>query len=1149
MKKLVIFIYLFSCFAFSQGEANIWYFGENAGLDFNSGNPVPLLDGQINTQESCGSISDASGQLLFYTDGRSVWNRNHVVMPNGTGLLGHESASQSGTIVRKPGSNSLYYIFTTDRENGPNGLRYTVVDMSLDGGMGVVTSEKNILVFATSMEAVTVIKKPNDIDYWVVSHGWNNNNFYAYSLTASGLSTIPITSSVGPIITGSNFNAAGNIKISPSATKLVFTSVSDIAQLYDFNSMTGVISNPITLSTETGELYGVEFSPDESRLYVANSFYKVYQYDLTAANIPNSKTTIYNGTRVVGGLQMASNGKIYIAVYGYGQIGVINNPNLLGVGCDLQIDSIDLGGRISSLGLPSFNRSFFDSSFRADNACLGSTTQFSLISTTNVSSATWNFGDGSPTVNALNASHTYANAGNYMVSVSINSSSGTFSKSKQITISATPLIANSIGNQSVCGSANMNYDLSQFTTTLLGSQSATVFGVGYFLTGADAINHVNQLPNNNNLLQLGTTVFHAKIYNLSNTSCYVLTSFSVTLFQQPVANALSDYVICESLPYDNLEQFDLSIKNNSLLNGQNPADFTITYHSNSVDANNGSNALPILYTNIVPQELLFARITNVLNANCFATTSFNIKVVQQPIVGTVTDFVQCDDASNDGIALFDLSQKTNEILNGQSSAVFQVYYYLTIEDAQNDINRIAVPQNNTSTNQIIFYRIQATGNSNCSAISNFKLVVSRKPVANVPSNYFQCDDVANNGLAFFNLNSVSDSVLGNQNAAQYSISYHLTQAEADTGSNALATTTYQNISNPQTLFVRIENNQNATCFATTSFQIGLYQMPIANQPQNLFVCDDETNDGKAVFDLSQQDDSVLGAQNEADFFITYHSSLSDAQSGLNDLATTFTSISNQQIIYSRIENKLSSTCFAVTSFTLFVKPKPILALNDSYSICEGNTITITAPSGFSSYNWSNGGTTSTATFAIANTYSLTVTQDYGDITCSTLKDVVIYNSNKATITKIITSDWTDNQNSITVEVSGDGDYEYALNGNGYQNSKSFTNLSSGDYTVCINDKKGCGYVCEDVFLLNYPKFFTPNGDGYNDFWRIKYSSIEPNMQLKIFDRYGKLLSVLGSSDFGWDGIYNGYLLPADDYWFIVKRQNGKEFKGHFTLKR
>jgi gliding motility-associated-like protein len=310
-------------------------------------------------------------------------------------------------------------------------------------------------------------------------------------------------------------------------------------------------------------------------------------------------------------------------------------------------------------------------------------------------------------------------------------------------------------------------------------------------------------------------------------------------------------------------------------------------------------------------------------------------------------------------------------------------------------------------------------------------------------------------------------------------------------------------------------------------------MPIANQPPNLFVCDDESNDGKAVFDLSQQDDSILGLQDEADFVITYYSNINDAQSGLNALSTNFTTASNEQIIYGRIENKLSSTCFAVTSFTLFVKPKPILLLSDSYSICEGKTITVSAPLGFSGCSWSNGNINSMTTFDTADNYSLTVTNDYGDITCSTIKNVVVYNSNIATITKIITTDWTDSQNSITVEVGGDGDYEYSLNEASFQSSATFSGLRSGDYTVCVNDKKGCGFICEDVFLLNYPKFFTPNGDGYNDVWKIKNSFVEPNMQLKLFDRYGKLLSVFDGLDKGWDGTFNGTLLPADDYWSIL----------------
>ncbi len=230
---------------------------------------------------------------------------------------------------------------------------------------------------------------------------------------------------------------------------------------------------------------------------------------------------------------------------------------------------------------------------------------------------------------------------------------------------------------------------------------------------------------------------------------------------------------------------------------------------------------------------------------------------------------------------------------------------------------------------------------------------------------------------------------------------------------------------------------------------------------------------------------------------------------------------------------MSSTCFAVTSFTLFVKPKPILLLSDSYSICEGKTITVSAPLGFSGCSWSNGNINSMTTFDTADNYSLTVTNDYGDITCSTIKNVVVYNSNIATITKIITTDWTDSQNSITVEVGGDGDYEYSLNEASFQSSATFSGLRSGDYTVCVNDKKGCGFICEDVFLLNYPKFFTPNGDGYNDVWKIKNSFVEPNMQLKLFDRYGKLLSVFDGLDKGWDGTFNGTLLPADDYWSIL----------------
>lgn len=954
MKKFVLaFILNLTTLIYSQQEANVWYFGNNAGLDFNSGSPVALLNGQLDTQESCGSIADTSGQLLFYTDGMSVFNRNHVVMPNGSGLLGQSSSSQSGTIVPAPGSTTLFYIFTTDREGHPNGFRYSVVDMSLNGGLGDVTTVKNVLVFTPSLECISVVSKGNNIDYWVVVHGFNNNKFFSYSLTNAGLSATPVESAVGTAITGSGFDAAAVIKIAPSGSKLAFTSVTDVAQLFDFDNNTGVVSNPITLSTETGELYGIEFSPNENVLYIVNSFYKVYQYDLLAANIPNSKITLYNGPDVPGQLQLGPDGKIYIANYGKGKLGVISNPNVVGLGCDLQMQSFDLSGRISSLGLPSFNRSYFTAGFTATNFCEGTATQFTLSTTQNINSVNWDFGDGSPISNSFNPSHLYANAGTYTVTMNATGAGGTISKSKVITILALPIVAGTVANQNLCSANNSMYNLAQHNAVLLGSQSPSVFGVAYFASMTDATNHANVLASNHNLA-IGNNILYAKVYNLTNNDCYSLSNFTIGLFSSPVAN--------------------------------------------------------------------------------------------------------------------------------------------------------------------------------------------------IPNDIFICDDVTNDGLGMFNLQSVKASVLGNQNSSNFNVSFYLNQNDADSNNSPLALN-YQNISNPQMVYVRVENNQNTICFATTSFQIGLYSMPIiANQPNNLYACDDG-NGGVELFNLGQQTAAVLGAQPTADFEVTYHSSQNDANTGNNALPNNFLNTVTPQTVYIRAVNRLSNACYVTTSFQLIVKEEPNLAMVDTYTICEGHPIVITVPAIFSDYNWTTGSLTSSSIITTAGNYSVTVIEDYGSIQCSTTKDFVVYNSNVATITDIEISDWTDEQNVITVEAMGDGDYQFSLDGIVYQDSNVFPGLRSGQYTVYIRDKKGCGTVTDSVFLLMYPRYFTPNGDGVNDTWQIKFSMTEPQMELSIFDRYGKLLTQFKGLDFGWDGTLNGKLLFADDYWFVVKRKDGKEFKGHFSLLR
>ena len=296
-KSILLLLLTISALSFSQQEASVWYFGLNAGIKFDpSGAVTPLTDGQLYTSEGCATIADTSGNLLFYTDGVTVYNRNHGIMPNGTGLTGDSSTTQSATIVQKPGTINLFYIFTLDSFAGANGFRYSVVDITLDGGLGAITTEKNILVYTPSNEKIAIVKHPNNIDFWVVTHGWNNNIFYSYLLTSTGLSAIPVISNVGLITDGITENAWGYMKISPDGTKLAICNSHINAELLDFNSSNGVVSNPIilnTLQSNVGFNYGLEFSQNSEILYLSTINNQsipstVTQYNTLSSNVVGS---------------------------------------------------------------------------------------------------------------------------------------------------------------------------------------------------------------------------------------------------------------------------------------------------------------------------------------------------------------------------------------------------------------------------------------------------------------------------------------------------------------------------------------------------------------------------------------------------------------------------------------------------------------------------------------------------------------------------------------------------------------------------------------------------------------------------------------------------------------------------------------------
>ena len=251
-------------------------------------------------------------------------------------------------------------------------------------------------------------------------------------------------------------------------------------------------------------------------------------------------------------------------------------------------------------------------------------------------------------------------------------------------------------------------------------------------------------------------------------------------------------------------------------------------------------------------------------------------------------------------------------------------------------------------------------------------------------------------------------------------------------------------------------------------------------------------------------------------------------------------------IFVRIDS--ANGCHQIVVLELTLVSVPVIPIADEIILCERSVVTVNAGSGFNSYLWSTNATSPSITINQAGSYSVTVTKNHGTVVCSSAKNFTVTLSNAPTITSIDTVDWTDNENSITVNANGLGDYEYSIDGINFQNSNVFNGLPNGNYTVTVKDKKECGEVTEQVYLLNYPKFFTPNGDGNNDGWKIKFSQYEPNFEVRIFDRYGKLLKIMYNNE-AWDGNYNGRQMPSDDYWFYVIRNDGRIHKGHFAMIR
>ena len=330
--------------------------------------------------------------------------------------------------------------------------------------------------------------------------------------------------------------------------------------------------------------------------------------------------------------------------------------------------------------------------------------------------------------------------------------------------------------------------------------------------------------------------------------------------------------------------------------------------------------------------------------------------------------------------------------------------------------------------------------------------------------------------------------------------------------------------------------------------VNLPSIGAAQTPGDMIQCSEPGQVSNQSFRLTDQNATILGPLYSSMYTIAYYANETDAEAGINPLPEYYTNQTNGQRIYARLENIQIPICHAVTSFRLLVGENQEPVIKTYGTICNEGKLSLTAAPGYDAYIWSTGETTRTIYVTEPGIYKVEVRKNYGTTYCPGFAEVEVEQSFTPEITKIAVDDWTRDENMITIFTT-EGNREYSIDGVNYQDSNVFTGLEPGIYNVHVKDANGCGEITQEVVLLNYPNYFTPNGDGEHDKWHISYSFKEPNFKVSIFDRYGKLITMLQANSDGWDGTLNGIQLPSTDYWFVATREDGRELRGHFSMLR
>jgi gliding motility-associated-like protein len=757
-----------------------------------------------------------------------------------------------------------------------------------------------------------------------------------------------------------------------------------------------------------------------------------------------------------------------------------------------------------------------------------------------------------------------------------------------LVVSPTPLMPANLPDLTICDDVGFGiFDLTVQDELIYGTQDPTAYTISYHTSLADAEAGSNPIPNPEAYPNTSSPqpIFARLTDNVSG--CFKIRDFELLVSIGPAVNQPDPLSMCDDLgePNDGITAFDLTVKNDEITGGA--PGVGVRYYETQLDAENDENRInpETAYFNTSNPQTIYVRVIDG-NTECFNTTlTLRLRVTPNPTPVSPAAIEACDDNDpGDGIEVFDLTQREGEILNGET---WHIAYYELLELAiAGDLTTsIQIPNAyaNTANPQIIYVRV--TGDimnvDSCFEIVELELIVNPLPDDSAMPEPFAICEINSNGIAVFDLTTKIDEILNGQDPGIFEVSFYTDALEAENKMNPIVNPdTFSNTVNPQIIYTGIENLETM-CYigGTQFFELQVLEGATATTPAAPYtLCDIiGENDGYTEFDLSAGNtdlySEILGGQTTPPYNLDFYQTLEEAEAGdLNTaLPSPYTNIINPQIIYARVTNS-DTECYDVVEVILNVEQLPVINLEEEYRLCvdiNGNPIAeeegaMSPPlidtgldPNLYDITWVYPGGTAIGPSIVAlepGTYTVTYCEPTIGGCCIEQSVNVIVSQPPVLYDAVLVNGAFSDVHIIQATAEGLSDqYVFQLDNGPFIDSGTFENVSAGGHTVTIKDANGCGSVTIEIGVIDYPRFMTPNQDGFHDTWNIiGIAQFDPTAKIYIFDRFGKLLKQLSPLGNGWNGTYKGNPLPSSDYWFVVEyTEEGvqKEFKGHFTLKR